>query len=145
MDEPILKKYSNGEITITWEPSLCIHSTLCWRKNGGLPQVFNPKVKPWINPENADSETIMMHVDKCPSGALKYYKNEEDDSEPSVAIESIAEVMENGPLLVYGNIIVKDSAGNETRRNKLTAFCRCGASLNKPYCDGSHTKINFQG
>lgn len=53
--------------------------------------------------------------------------------------------MPNGPLLVYGNIVVKDKEGNQTQKNKVTAFCRCGASSNKPYCDGTHTKIGFEG
>ncbi|MBV7530094.1 CDGSH iron-sulfur domain-containing protein [Chitinophaga sp. sic0106] len=58
--------------------------------------------------------------------------------------ESIVEPLPNGPLLVYGNIVVKDAEGKETHKNKVTAFCRCGASSNKPYCDGTHVKINFR-
>ena len=53
--------------------------------------------------------------------------------------------MPNGPLLVYGNITVKHPDGEEIQKNKVTAFCRCGQSSNKPYCDGTHTKINFEG
>jgi CDGSH-type Zn-finger protein len=47
---------------------------------------------------------------------------------------------------VYGNIKVKDQNGVETKKNKVTAFCRCGLSSNKPYCDGSHiqTKLDEQ-
>jgi CDGSH-type Zn-finger protein len=67
----------------------------------------------------------------------------EDNQE--IIAESIVEVSPNGPLLVYGNITVKDAAGNETHKNKVTAFCRCGASSNKPYCDGTHRKIAFEG
>jgi hypothetical protein len=62
-----------------------------------------------------------------------------------VDVETIVETIPNGPLMVYGNIAVKDAAGNETHKNKVTAFCRCGASGNKPYCDGSHQKIGFEG
>ena len=71
--------------------------------------------------------------------------NDEIEKSESSVSEIIAETVSNGPLLVYGNIIVKDSEGNKTQKNKVTAFCRCGASANKPYCDGSHVKINFQG
>jgi uncharacterized Fe-S cluster protein YjdI len=69
------KHYSNGEITIVWKPALCIHSGNCVR---GLPQVFNTRVKPWINAQGADSEAIINQVNKCPSGALSYMKNSKD-------------------------------------------------------------------
>jgi CDGSH-type Zn-finger protein len=62
-----------------------------------------------------------------------------------VKSETIIETSINGPLLVYGNVVVKDKEGVLTKKNNVTAFCRCGASENKPYCDGSHKKINFSG
>jgi CDGSH-type Zn-finger protein len=40
---------------------------------------------------------------------------------------------------------VKKNDGTIEQKNKVTAFCRCGASGNKPYCDGSHRKIDFKG
>lgn len=71
--EDITKKYDNGEITVIWQPGLCIHSGRCAK---GLPAVFNPAQKPWININGADSETIMRQVDQCPSGALSYIKSD---------------------------------------------------------------------
>ena len=62
-------KYSNGEVTIVWQPDLCIHSGRCVK---GLPEVFKPKEKPWIIPEVATTEKIITQVKKCPSGALRY-------------------------------------------------------------------------
>ncbi len=141
----ITKKYTNGEVTIVWQPSACIHSTICWKGATGLSSVFNPAERPWIKPEGATTERIIEQVKKCPSGALSYYMNAEADTNKETITESIVEVMENGPLLVYGNITVKDKDGNETHRNKVTAFCRCGQSANKPYCDGTHTKVGFKG
>jgi uncharacterized Fe-S cluster protein YjdI len=141
----ITKKYTNGEVTIVWQPSVCIHSTLCWRGDDSLPEVFNPKEKPWIKPEAATTEKIIHHVKRCPSGALSFYMNDETAKNETVQAESIIETIPNGPLLVYGNITVKDHAGNQTHKNKVTAFCRCGASSNKPYCDGTHNKIGFEG
>lgn len=137
----ITKKYTNDEITVVWKPDQCIHSTLCWKN---LLPVFNPKKKPWVDMNGADSETIMNQVSKCPSGALSYYKNDEEQN-PEVEAERIVEVMQNGPLLVYGNVTVKSSSGEEKKENRVTAFCRCGASSNKPYCDGSHQKVGFEG
>ena len=141
----ITKKYTNGEVTIVWQPSVCIHSTICWKGENSLPEVFNPKEKPWIKPEAATTEKMIAQVKQCPSGALSFYMNDEAEKNEKITAESIVETVPNGPLLVYGNIIVKDHQGNATQKNKVTAFCRCGASSNKPYCDGTHNKIGFQG
>jgi len=52
--------------------------------------------------------------------------------------------MPNGPLLVYGNVQVKHTNGTAENKSKVTAFCRCGKSGNKPYCDGSHIPAGFK-
>ena len=62
-------EYSNGELTIVWQPNLCIHSGICART---LPQVYDPKGRPWIKPENATTQELMAQIDRCPSGALSY-------------------------------------------------------------------------
>ena len=59
--------------------------------------------------------------------------------------ETKIEVLENGPLLVHGILQIKNIEGAIEERNKVTAFCRCGASENRPYCDGAHKKIDFKG
>jgi uncharacterized Fe-S cluster protein YjdI len=141
MDD-ITKKYSNGEVTIVWKPQECIHSGICFR---GLNNVFDPRKRPWITPENSTTEKIIDQIKKCPSGALSYYLNRDTDESVKVEAETIVETMPNGPLMVYGNVSVKDSTGTITKKSNATAFCRCGASGNKPYCDGSHKKIGFQG
>lgn len=86
-----------------------------------------------------------MQVKKCPSGALSYYLNRDAESEIKVEAETIIEPALNGPLMVYGNVTVKDKNGALTKKSNATAFCRCGASNNKPFCDGSHKKIGFVG
>ncbi len=139
------KEYTNGEITVVWQPDVCIHSAICWRGRQGLPEVFNPNNKPWVNMQGAGSEVIMKKIDQCPSGALSYYKNNANAEKPIVEAETIIEPMAKGPLLVYGNVSVKLANGEEQKKSKVTAFCRCGASQNKPYCDGAHTKIDFNG
>ncbi len=62
-----IKEYSNGEITVVWNASLCIHSGRCVR---GLPEVFDVKRRPWIDIMAADSAAIVHQVGRCPSGAL---------------------------------------------------------------------------
>ncbi|MBX2893524.1 MAG: (4Fe-4S)-binding protein [Saprospiraceae bacterium] len=137
------KHYTNNDITVVWKPDVCIHSTLCWRS---LIKVFDPRRRPWIDMDGADTEAIIAQVEKCPSGALSWHRNQSGETKPaSVDVETIVEATPNGPLMVYGNIKVKDAEGNETSKHKVTAFCRCGASNNKPYCDGSHRKVDFKG
>ncbi len=50
----------------------------------------------------------------------------------------------NGPYLIPGNAIFKDAQGNEKPIERTVALCRCGHSANKPFCDGTHKKINFE-
>ncbi len=142
MDE-ITKHYTNGEITIAWKPNVCIHSKICWT---GLLEVFDPRKRPWIDMTKAETDRIMQQVEKCPSGALSYFHNTETSAGqiPEVDVDTIIEASPNGPLLVYGNITIKHRNGEETKKNKVTALCRCGASGNKPYCDGTHAKIGFK-
>lgn len=53
-------------------------------------------------------------------------------------------IKENGPLLVEGDFKLVDAAGNEIPILKK-ALCRCGGSTTKPFCDGTHSKLGFQG
>jgi uncharacterized Fe-S cluster protein YjdI len=66
------KNYSNGEITIVWQPAKCTHSAICVKK---LPNVYHPKEKPWIQMENATTEELIQQVAQCPSGALSIIHN----------------------------------------------------------------------
>ena len=137
------KEYSNGEVTITWEPDKCIHAAKCVK---GLSSVFDINSRPWINAKGASSSEIMNQVKSCPSGALGYYLNGKGKTtEPEILEEQIVEVAVNGPLMVYGNISVKMPTGEKIQKSKVSAFCRCGASQNKPFCDGEHKKVGFKG
>ena len=135
------KEYSNGVVTIGWKPKACIHSGICVK---GLPEVFQPKERPWIKIDATSTEALIQQVKACPSGALSYYMNANENKEAET-LEAKVEVIENGPLLIYGTLKVTHKDGKEELKNKTTAFCRCGASKNKPYCDGEHLKNNFKG
>lgn len=133
------KKYSNDELTVVWKPELCIHSANCVK---GLPAVFNPNERPWIKIENGDSATLMKTIDTCPSGALSYIKN---DAQTEKSINNIiVEILKDGPLIITGDILIKQGE-KETVVEKRAALCRCGASKNKPFCDGAHKEIGFVG
>lgn len=62
-------EYSNGEVTIIWQPHLCQHSGICVKL---LPQVYNPQERPWVKPDNATTEQLIAQIKQCPSGALSY-------------------------------------------------------------------------
>jgi hypothetical protein len=98
-----------------------------------------------VNTDGATTEEIIDQVSKCPSGALATYMNNEQSSNEAIQQEQIVEITKNGPLMVYGNITVKHPDGTRATQHNVTAFCRCGASSNKPYCDGSHKKVGFEG
>lgn len=140
-EREIIKEYKNGDLTIVWKPKSCIHAAECVKR---LPEVYNPKVMPWINAENASVEDLKEQINACPSGALSY-KIEGVVIEEEVSLETKVEVLENGPLLVYGTLHITKPNGDKEIKNKTTAFCRCGASSNKPYCDGAHIKEEFKG
>ncbi|HEV7781903.1 MAG TPA: (4Fe-4S)-binding protein [Chitinophagaceae bacterium] len=141
-------KYTNDEVTIVWKPKTWIHSTICWK---GLTEVFNPKERPWIKMGGASTERIIEQVRQCPSGALSYYLNAEAPvmSPDKVVAESAhimkIEVSANGPYLIKTECLIVHSDGKEETKTGTVALCRCGASANKPYCDGTHRKIGFEG
>jgi len=140
-DKEIIKEYTNGDLTIIWKPKTCIHAAECVNR---LPEVYKPNEKPWIQMENATTEALKSQIEACPSGALSYRMSNEDNPEEA-HLETKVEVMENGPLLVYGTLHITKPSGDTEKKNKTTAFCRCGASNNKPYCDGEHRQIDFKG
>jgi uncharacterized Fe-S cluster protein YjdI len=146
------REYSNGEITVFWKPSKCIHATTCYRE---LIEVFNPRKRPWVDMSAAPTDEIIRVVNLCPTDALTYkYKNEkpadeikehnEQKKETNLEIPAAEiRVMKDGPLIVKGNFIIRDINNNEMRHMKMASFCRCGHSNNMPFCDGMHRKTGF--
>jgi len=63
-----LQVYETPEITVTFDPDLCIHSAVCVR---GLPAVFDVNRKRWVRPELAPAAEVAAQVARCPSGALQ--------------------------------------------------------------------------
>lgn len=66
-------EYSNGNLTIVWQPKRCRHAGVCVKM---LPKVYNPKDRPWIKPENATIEELKTQIQACPSGALTYIEKQ---------------------------------------------------------------------
>ncbi|HWO02896.1 MAG TPA: (4Fe-4S)-binding protein [Blastocatellia bacterium] len=140
--EEIIKKYSNGEVTVVWQPAKCIHSTICYRE---LPEVFDPNKRPWVNALGATTEKIVAQVRRCPSGALSFFLNSGDEiAEQEPPMQISGEVVPNGPILIHGRLTLKLKNGEEVVKTGTTAFCRCGGSSNPPFCDGTHSTIGFK-
>jgi hypothetical protein len=72
-------------------------------------------------------------------------RREGPDSALPPATGAALTVNRNGPLVLRSGCTVTHADGRVEVREQTTAFCRCGASANKPYCDGSHKSIDFQG
>ena len=83
------KEYSNGEVTVVWTPDKCIHSGICVKT---LPKVYNTSERPWVKPENATSEELVVQCAMCPSGALsiKTIRYEQEDNGKKVGLSSIS-------------------------------------------------------
>jgi putative redox protein len=75
MSHEIVKRYTRNGVTVIWKPALCRHSGIC---AAGLPEVFNPRRRPWIELQHADSAKVTAQVDRCPSGALSWTKVDEE-------------------------------------------------------------------
>jgi uncharacterized Fe-S cluster protein YjdI len=145
----ITKRYSNGEITVVWQPGLCAHSTKCFQ---GLPAVFDPQERPWVRMAAASTDAIVRQVEACPSGALSWQRDPAAGpatAPPPPAVTALPAVQiqarPNGPLVVHGVLEVTLPDGTVVERPKVASFCRCGQSANKPFCDGSHARAGFVG
>ena len=137
----IKKEYAKDNLTVIWQPDLCIHSGVCFRS---LPEVFNPLARPWVKMEGATGERIRATVQACPSGALSL---KEQAPQPEVTLSAAAQVnvLPNGPVRVTGMCVVALPDGTRVEKPNGVSFCRCGGSANKPFCDGSHKSNGYVG
>jgi CDGSH-type Zn-finger protein/uncharacterized Fe-S cluster protein YjdI len=129
-----IQRYQGSTIVVRFDGAKCIHSRHCVLDQ---PQVFRANVSgPWIFPDSASAEAIVQVAHACPSGAITYERADGGPQE-SIPAVNVARVRENGPLAFRADLEI---AGARAIRATL---CRCGASKNKPYCDGSHTAAGF--
>ena len=134
-----LQTYATDAITVTFDPTRCIHAAECIRT---APAVFDSRRKRWIKPELGDPELIVTAVRRCPTGALAY-------SLPDGAVEApdattSIRAWRNGPLYVRGDASVETEDGRVIAKGYRMALCRCGATKNAPFCDGSHREAGFR-
>ena len=167
------RKYSNGTITVVWQPAECIHSGECFTS---LRKVFDPTKRPWVDMERASTEEIIDVVERCPTRALTFFWNDpaaviaEKEHSPKLfdtrTLDSLfpaptaeKEAAEangtapaakityrlGGPLVVEGHFHIIGQDGRMIQ-SKLTmaSLCRCGLSDNQPFCDGAHFIAGFR-
>ena len=122
-------------VTIDFEAKRCIHSRQCVT---GAPKVFLANVDgPWIHPNAMDAEKLVAIAEVCPSGAIKYRRNDGRPEEAPPPVNLVA-IREGGPYAVRGDIVLDGK-----RQGFRMTLCRCGASKNKPFCDSSHHDVKF--
>jgi CDGSH-type Zn-finger protein len=140
------KDYVGKKITVHDNRRICSHATECVNN---LPSVFRLNARPWIDPDGANVEEVINTIRKCPSGALSYSidgieHRDQNDRNPLVTVSK------DGPYLITGGIELIGGDANNTIQfgdgasKEHYTLCRCGASKNKPFCDGMHKVINFK-
>lgn len=128
MAEP--RRYEGEQVTVTFDGSRCLHAARCVQ---GLPAVFDTTRRPWILPDGAPADAVAEVVRRCPSGALRYELHDGEPEQPAMPTRVSARAGE--PVWLRGELAI--DTGDGVVRERRAALCACGASANRPYCDGS--------
>ncbi|MGD1036285.1 MAG: CDGSH iron-sulfur domain-containing protein [Roseiarcus sp.] len=135
MSDSAIERVAGRQASISFDGKRCIHARRCVISQ---PRVFKANVQgDWIDPDAASAEELMFVALNCPSGAIQVTRHDGGAPERVPQVNTIA-VRENGPLAVHAQIEI----GGEAIGTRAT-LCRCGASANKPFCDGSHVGAGF--
>ena len=132
--------YEGEKVAIHDNRGICAHDGRC---TNGLPSVFRLKQEPWIDPQGASTEEIIETVRKCPSGALSYTVDGVEHRDSEAGGTGAIFIAPNGPYVVTGGPELLDTPRGEGASMEHFTLCRCGASKNKPFCDGSHWYNDF--
>jgi CDGSH-type Zn-finger protein/uncharacterized Fe-S cluster protein YjdI len=130
-----VERVPGEKLEVMFEAKRCIHARFCVT---GAPNVFLANVQgPWIHPDAMELERLVDIAHACPSGAIQYrrFDGVHDETAPLVNLISVREA---GPYAFRGQLQI-DGAACGFR----ATLCRCGASKNKPFCDGSHHDVGF--
>ncbi len=134
-----IREYEGKDVVVRYDVNRCIHAEECVR---GLPEVFDRDRRPWVDPDGAAVDRVAEVIERCPTGAL-YYERRDGGAAEVVPDENAVTIAADGPLYVRG--AVETLRGDEVVvTDTRIAYCRCGASEHKPYCDGRHEEVGFQ-
>ena len=136
------RDYPGKEITVHDNRKICSHAAECVNN---LSSVFKLGSRPWINPDASKMNDIVDVVRRCPSGALSYSIDGVEYRDPEEQRNPIVTVLKNGPYHITGGIelIGENIQFGEGASKEHYTLCRCGASENKPFCDGAHKSSKF--
>ena len=136
------RNYPGKEITVHDNRKICSHAAECVNN---LSSVFKLGSRPWINPDGSKMNDIVDVVRRCPSGALSYSIDGVEYRDPEEQRNPIVTVLKNGPYHITGGIelIGENIQFGEGASKEHYTLCRCGASENKPFCDGAHKSSKF--
>lgn len=136
------RNYPGKEITVHDNRKICSHAAECVNN---LSSVFKLGSRPWINPDASKMNDIVDVVRRCPSGALSYSIDGVEYRDPEEQRNPIVTVLKNGPYHITGGIelIGENIQFGEGASKEHYTLCRCGASENKPFCDGAHKSSKF--
>ena len=134
------RAYEGDGIVVHYELKRCIHAAECVH---GLPAVFDPQKRPWIDAMQCDADGIAAVVERCPTGALTYERTDGGAQETAPA-EARVELVPDGPIHIHGHIELKEPDGTVHWTGTRAALCRCGRSLSKPFCDNTHKDVGFK-
>ena len=131
-------------VTLTDAPALCAKARFCMARGDAWNAVARD------DPEAAAlARRLVAH---CPSGRLATWRGEPDgrlgpdgepDLEPSIGLVEVPAKGVSGPIWVRGGVPVVSADGTEYETRNRRTLCRCGQSRNKPFCDGSHVRVEF--
>ena len=131
------KSYQGQGLVMKDDKSLCVHAGFCVTEKTEVWELVDQAPDP-----TARAQLIDM-IRKCPSGRLEYTDGTHDAPEEEELSQEVG-IVEDGPLFVRGRIVVESASGQSYEvRNRVT-LCRCGASKNKPFCDGMHAEVGFR-
>lgn len=135
-----IREYEGKDIVVSYDVRRCIHAAECVK---GLPGVFVKDRRPWIDPDAAAADEVAEVVVRCPTGALWFERKDGGMAEP-VPEKNTADVSRDGPINMSGDIAIVTGTGEVVKEAIRVSLCRCGASSNKPFCDGSHSEAGFR-
>jgi uncharacterized Fe-S cluster protein YjdI/CDGSH-type Zn-finger protein len=133
-------RYNGKSISVRFHVDRCTHVAECLM---GLPDVFDMRKRPWINPDEASADEVAEVVIRCPTGAL-HFQRKDGGREESPPDRNTILIEENGPFYAKGNIEVQSPDGKVLLQDTRVAFCRCGASKHMPLCDNRHGLIDYE-
>lgn len=134
-----LDTYNGKEIIIRDNRGICSHAATCSKE---LPTVWRTGVEPWIDPDGESAQDMISIIRRCPSGALSYEQDGKIEDNYSDTPE--IQISRNGPYRVRGGVTLEGVDRAEGVSLEHAVLCRCGASNNKPFCDGRHWYAGFK-